>query len=138
MSECLHAPIRSTEHVNMTERPTYGQWRPGIDAAERRARLRSLRALAGVIAGPRADALYGLLLAAGTDDIGLDLAADALEDLAPLDLRRVLANYAARAAPPPAFVKPRSQLRSRIMGQTVAATHFQPLAMTAKSSILGP
>ena len=96
------------EKLEMTDRPTFGPWRPGIDDAERRARCRSMRAVAGLIAGPRADPLVGFLLAAETDDNALELAADALDDLSPLDRRRILASYAARAAPPPAFVNPRA------------------------------
>lgn len=99
------------EKLEMTNRPTFGPWRPGIDDAERRARCRSMRAVAGLIAGPRADPLVGFLLAAETDDDALELAADALEDLDPLDRRKILASYAARAAPPPAFANPQTSRR---------------------------
>ncbi len=93
----------------MTDRPTFGPWRPGIDAAELRARCRSLRAIAGLLAGPRADAFCAALLAAETDPSALDLAADELDRLAPLDMRRVLASYGQRAAPPRAYVNPQAQ-----------------------------
>ncbi|CAO4172328.1 hypothetical protein AFFFEF_01958 [Methylorubrum extorquens] len=84
--------------TDRNDRPTFGPWRPGIDVAERRARCRSMRAVAGLVAGPCADALAGHLLNAELDEAALDLAADAPDDLAPLDRRRILASYAARAA----------------------------------------
>lgn len=92
----------------MTSRPTFGPWRPGLADAELRARCRSLRAVAGLLAGPRADALCAALLAAETDPSALDLAADELDRLAPLDMRRVLASYGQRAAPPRAYVNPQA------------------------------
>lgn len=90
----------------MKEKPTFGPWRPGIDAAERRARCRSMRAVAGLLAGPRADDLCAALLAAETNPGALDLAAVELDRLAPLDMRRVLASYGARAKPPACYANP--------------------------------
>lgn len=71
-----------------------------------------MRAVAGLVAGPRADAFAGHLLDAETDEAALDLAADALDALASLDRRKILASYGARAAPPPAFANPPASTRS--------------------------
>lgn len=120
----------------MNDRPDYGPWRPGIDAAERRARLRSLRALAGIIAGFRADPLVGFLLAAETDDDALDLAADALDDLEPLDRRRILASYASRAAPPPCYVNPLARRLPCLHVRPVPRAPVRPLAGRASSAML--
>ena len=117
-----------TNGIEMTDRPTFGPWRPGIDAAERRARCRSMRAVAGLIAGPRADPLVGLLLAAETEDTALDLAADALEDLEPLDRRCILSSYAARAAPPPCYVNPLAHRLPRFRATPMPHPWGWPLA----------
>jgi hypothetical protein len=77
----------------------FGPWAADLDRGERVARLRSLRALARVLAGPRAAELCELLHQAETDDSVLPAAADALDALAPLDMRKVLASYAALARP---------------------------------------
>lgn len=90
----------------MTDRPTFGPWRPGIDAAERRARCRSMRAVAGLLIGPRADALCEALIAAETDPDALDQAAVELDRLASLDRRHILASYGTRAKPPALYVNP--------------------------------
>lgn len=119
----------------MTDRPTFGPWRPGIDAAERRARCRSMRAIAGLVAGPRADPLVGFLLAAETDDVALDLAADALDDLAPLDRRKILASYAARAAPPPAFANPQARRLPRLRFTPTPRPWVRPLAGRSSSTM---
>lgn len=77
--------------------PTRDQWgpfAPDIDPVEQRARLRSLRALAAVHCGPRAATLCRLLSSAETDPAALEPAADALNCLAPIDRRHVLASYA--------------------------------------------
>ena len=82
--------------------PTRDQWGPfaeGIDAAEQRARLRSLRALAAIHCGPRAATLCRLLSSAETDPADLEPAAAALNRLAPVDRRHVLASYAGLARP---------------------------------------
>lgn len=119
----------------MNDRPTYGPWRPGIDAAERRARLRSLRAIAGLVAGPRADPLVGFLLTAETDDEALNLAADALEDLDPLELRRILSSYANRAAPPPCYVNPLARRLPRLQVRLVPRAPARPLAGRTSSTM---
>lgn len=77
--------------------PARDQWGPfaeGIDLAEQRARLRSLRALAKVYAGPRAADACRLLARAETDPAALEPASAALNRLAPIDRRNVLASYA--------------------------------------------
>ena len=72
----------------------WGPFAEGIDPAEQRARLRSLRALAKVYAGPRAAEACRLLARAETDPTALELASMALNRLAPTDRRNVLASYA--------------------------------------------
>ena len=91
----------------------FGPWADDLDQAERLARLRSLRALARVLAGPRADDLVALLAQAETDDTVLPAAADALDALAPLDMRKVLASYAALARPLPPTRSFRPGVRAR-------------------------
>lgn len=73
------------------------QWGPfaeGLDPAEQRARLRSLRALARVYCGPRAADLCSLLAQAETNPEALEPANVALNRLAPLDRRAILASFA--------------------------------------------
>lgn len=72
----------------------WGPWRDGLDAAELRARLRSLRALARVLLGPRGDSLADALHRAEDDPAALVPALAALDQLAPLDRRRLLGSYA--------------------------------------------
>ena len=87
----------------MKEMDCWGPWAAGLDPGERLARLRSLRARARVLAGPRADDLVALLVQAESDPAALVPAADALDRLAPLDMRRVLSTYSGLAQPlPPA------------------------------------
>ena len=87
----------------MHSRNQWGPFALNLDPGERLARLRSLRALARVLAGPRAVELCELLHHAETDPAALVPAADALDRLAPLDMRKVLASYAGLARPlPPA------------------------------------
>lgn len=75
----------------------FGPWAEGLDQAEQRARLRSLRALAAIHCGPRAATLCRLLSSAETDPADLEPAAEALNRLAPIDRRHVLASYAGLA-----------------------------------------
>lgn len=75
----------------------WGPFVDGLDQAEQRARLRSLRALAAIHCGPRAATLCRLLSSAETDPAALEPAADALNCLAPIDRRHVLASYAGLA-----------------------------------------
>ena len=73
----------------------WGPFADGIEAAEQRARLRGLRALARVLCGPRAADLCRLLAAAENDPAALEQASHALNGLAGRDRRHVLASYAA-------------------------------------------
>jgi hypothetical protein len=50
----------------------FGPWATGLDAAEKRARLRAIRVLARVHCGPRAAALCQFLAQAETDPAALD------------------------------------------------------------------
>ena len=76
-------------------RDQFGPWASGIDTAERRARLRAMRALARVYCGPRAADLVRLLAQAEADPTALEPALVALDRLAATDRRHVLASYAA-------------------------------------------
>lgn len=81
----------------------FGPWALDLEPGERLARLRSLRAIVRLMTGPRGAALADLLLTAETDDSALVPAATALDGLAPIDMRRVLASYAGLTRPlPPA------------------------------------
>ncbi|MBE7203344.1 MAG: hypothetical protein INR70_36875 [Parafilimonas terrae] len=73
----------------------FGPWAAGLDAAERRARLRAMRALVRVHCGPRAADLVRLLAQAETDPTALELALAALDRLPSNDRRHVLASYSA-------------------------------------------
>lgn len=73
----------------------FGPWSDRIDAAERLARLRSLRAIVRFSTGPRGDRLAGLLHRAEQDAAALEPALAALNALASLDRRSVLASFAA-------------------------------------------
>ncbi|MCJ2080310.1 hypothetical protein [Methylobacterium sp. J-090] len=82
--------MTSSRHGTMALSRQFGPWVSDLDPAERRARLRALRAIARLLAGPRADPLVRLLAQAEGDDDVLMPAADALE---PLDRRKILASY---------------------------------------------
>ena len=74
------------------------QWGPfalDLDPAERVARLRCLRAIVHLTCGGRADALSCELRRAESGRVALVYALAALNDLDPLDRRRVWASYAA-------------------------------------------
>lgn len=73
----------------------FGPWMPGISSAERIARLRALQAIAYLHAGPRAEALCNRLRDAEHDPAALPDAMAALDLLAPVDRRRILASFAA-------------------------------------------
>lgn len=83
----------------------WGPFQPGLEAGERLARLRTLRGLIRVLAGPRgAEAGHKLLLAeVDPDDEVLAEAAQEFDRLPAIDRRRVLASFAALL--PPAEVK---------------------------------
>lgn len=83
----------------MTTRDPH-RWGPfspdALEPGERLARTRALRAIVRLLLGPRGAELAGELEAAERSGI-LDRAHAALERLAALDLRRVLASYGALA-----------------------------------------
>jgi hypothetical protein len=73
------------------------QWGPfadGLDPAERLARLRSMRAITHLCCGPRGDDLARELRLAERDSSRLPAAVAALDRLAALDRRHVLASFA--------------------------------------------
>ena len=75
---------------------TWGPFLPGLDARERKARLRSLRACLHLIAGPRGRVAGMALLRAeisGDQQDTLHDAAEAFERLTALDRRRVLSAF---------------------------------------------
>lgn len=73
----------------------FGPWSDRIDAAERLARLRSLRAITRLCCGPRGDRLADELHRAERDASRLPFALAALDCLAALDKRQVLTSFAA-------------------------------------------
>jgi hypothetical protein len=75
----------------------FGPFAPDLDPGERRARLRSMRACVRLLTGPRGAALADALTMAEEDEWFSILAVLALERLAPLDRRAILASYAALA-----------------------------------------
>lgn len=75
----------------------WGPFAPGIEAAELRARLRSLRQTARLLIGPRGAELCRWLAQAETDPAALEPACRALDALAANDRRQILASYAALA-----------------------------------------
>lgn len=74
-----------------------GPFSPGIEAAELRARLRSLQQTARLLIGPRGADLCRLLAQAEADLAALEPACHALDALAANDCRQILASYAALA-----------------------------------------
>ena len=76
----------------------WGPFRPDLDEAERRACLRGLRTTARLLAGQRAASLCQLLAEAEIDLAALEPACRALNALAAIDRRRILASYAALTA----------------------------------------
>lgn len=78
----------------------WGPFAEGIDPAERLARLRSLRAIAHLCLGPRGDAFVGALHQSERDPDHMPAALRALDALAPLDRRQVLASFARLHRPP--------------------------------------
>ena len=80
-------------------RDAWGPFRPDLAEAERRARLRCLRAVVHLSTGPRGADLADLLRRAESDPSALPAAIDALDRLAGLDRRHVLASYAALNRP---------------------------------------
>lgn len=72
----------------------WGPFADGLDTAERVARLRSMRAIVHLTTGPRGDALARELRLAERDPARLPAAVAALDALAALDRRHVLASFA--------------------------------------------
>ncbi|WP_342150370.1 hypothetical protein [Methylorubrum sp. SB2] len=83
--------------IALTDR--FGPWADDIDRAERLARLRSMRAIVRLATGPRGEALANELHRAERDASRLPFALAALDHLAPLDRRQILASYAALHRP---------------------------------------
>jgi hypothetical protein len=71
---------------------TFGPFAPGLDQAERLARIRALRALAGVFAH-RFPSFGQALLRAESEPAALDEALRLLDQLPALNRRRLLASY---------------------------------------------
>ncbi|TDR95669.1 hypothetical protein EV668_0053 [Enterovirga rhinocerotis] len=81
---------------------TWGPFLPGLDPAERKARLRSLRALVKVMSGSRgADVEFAILRAeiSGDDADMLGEAEATFGRLGAIDQRRVLASFASLHSP---------------------------------------
>jgi len=94
------APQRQSD---MNKENQWGPFAPDLDPGERLVRIRSLRAIVRLLTGSRGADLAELLRAAETDPAALVQAADSLDALAPLDMRKVLASYAGLGRPlPPA------------------------------------
>lgn len=72
----------------------WGPFAPGLEAAEFRARLRALRAIAHLCLGPRGEHLTETLRLSEHDADRLPAALAAIDALASLDRRRVLATFA--------------------------------------------
>lgn len=83
----------------MTSTDEWGPFDPAIDDCERRARLRSLRAIARMHLGPRGDVLDRALRCAETGAVSTEALHDVLTRLPSLDRRKVLASYAALTRP---------------------------------------
>ena len=78
----------------IASRNRFGPFADGLDPAERLARLRSMRAIVHLTTGPRGDALARKLHLAERDPAHLPDAVAALDALAALDRRHVLASFA--------------------------------------------
>ena len=77
----------------------WGPFASGLDPCELRARIRALRAIARLHLGPRGEDLNRTLRAAEDDAGLLPWAVILMNDLAPLDRRRVWGAYAAFTRP---------------------------------------
>jgi len=77
----------------------FGPWRPDITDSERLARLRCMRTIARLVLGPRGEALAGALHRSESDPDHLPIALRALDALAPLERRQVLASFASLHRP---------------------------------------
>jgi len=83
----------------MTHTDEWGPFDPAIDDCERRARLRSLRAIARMLLGPRGDVLDRALRCAETGGVSTETLHGVLTRLPSLDFRGILASYAALTRP---------------------------------------
>lgn len=72
----------------------WGPFADGLDPSERLARLRSLRAITHLCLGPRGAAVVDALHQSERDPNHMPTALRALDALAPLDRRQVLASFA--------------------------------------------
>ncbi len=79
----------------------WGPWAADLDPCERLARTRALRAVARIMAGPRAADLCAALARAETNTSGLEDAHAALNRLGSLDMRRIVGSYARLASSRP-------------------------------------
>lgn len=79
-------------HIAPADR--WGPFRAEIDASERVAQLRALRTIVHLTTGPRGDALAHALHLSERDEDHLPAALAALDALAPIDRRHVLASFA--------------------------------------------
>ena len=77
----------------MNSSDAFGPWAPNLSTCERVARCRTLRAVARLMAGPRASTLCDALACSEADPLHLDRALAALDRLASLDRRRILGSY---------------------------------------------
>lgn len=94
----LLRPCQRPETEGVRKVEAADQWGPftdALDPAERLAQLRSLRTIVALRVGPRGVALAGLLRRAEADTAALGPAAAAINRLASLDRRHVLASFAA-------------------------------------------
>lgn len=78
---------------------SWGPFDPSIDPCERRARLRSLRAIIRLLLGSRGDLLARALECAEHGHVALEAVLRGLNRLPSLDYRKVLASYAALTKP---------------------------------------
>ncbi|WP_197514240.1 hypothetical protein [Methylobacterium platani] len=77
----------------------YGPWADGLSTAERRARLRCLRAIVHLVCGTHGAELVATLDQAEFDAAALRRSVDELGRLASLDRRKVLTTFAALHRP---------------------------------------
>jgi hypothetical protein len=83
----------------MTTADSWGPFALDTDDCERRARLRSLRAIVRLLLGPRGAILERALTCAETGAVSLETLQGVLAGLPSLDFRKVLASYAALTRP---------------------------------------
>ena len=94
MMDDVLSTARQSSGRQISSADRFGPFADGIDAAERLARLRSMRAIVNLATGPRGEALARELYRAERDPARLPAAVAALDALAALDRRHVLASFA--------------------------------------------